>query len=74
MLYTDGVTEAMNKGGQQFGLPRLVEIVERNGGRAVGELLDTILHEVDAWMDVQHDDVTALVIRHQADRAPDPVS
>ena len=74
VLYTDGVTEAMNKGGQQFTLPRLVGIVERNGGQAVGELLDTILHEVDAWMDVQHDDVTALVIRHQADRASDPVS
>jgi hypothetical protein len=72
VLYTDGVTEAMNKEREQFGLTRLVEIVERNGERSVREVLDTILHEVDAWMHVQDDDVTALVIRHQAAPSPGP--
>jgi len=72
VLYTDGVTEAMDEHRQQFGLTRLVEIVERNGARSVREMLDTILHEVDEWMDVQDDDVTALVIRYQADPAPSP--
>ena len=66
VLYTDGVTEAMNDRGEQFGLRRLKEIVERNGEHSVREMLDAILHEVDEWMDVQHDDVTALVIRYQA--------
>jgi CBS-domain-containing membrane protein len=49
-----------------------VEIVERSGEKPARELLDTILHEVDAWMDVQHDDVTALVIRYQAHSVAEP--
>jgi urease gamma subunit len=72
VLYTDGITEAMDKGGKQLGLPRLVEIVERNGELPVGELLDSIIREVDAWMDIQSDDVTALVVRYQAVPLPEP--
>jgi sigma-B regulation protein RsbU (phosphoserine phosphatase) len=72
VLYTDGVTEAMDKGGKQFGLPRLVDIVERNGTLPVGEMLTTILGAVDAWTDVQRDDVTALVLRHKAAPPPEP--
>jgi hypothetical protein len=72
VLYTDGVTEAMDKSGKQFGLPRLVEIVERNGAMPVDEMLDTILRAVDAWTDVQRDDVTALVLRHNAAPQAEP--
>ena len=66
VLYTDGVTEAMNHRHEQFGLRRVVEIVERNGERLAQDILNAILHDVDAWMEAQADDVTALVIRYQA--------
>jgi len=66
VLYTDGITEAKDKDGKQFGLSRLVDVVERSGELPVHEMLDTIFREVDAWMDTQHDDVTALVVRYQA--------
>jgi hypothetical protein len=71
VLYTDGLTEAMNKRHEQFGLSQLVEIVEHNGERSVQEMLHMILHDVDAWMEVQEDDVTALVIRYQASPTPE---
>ena len=72
VLYTDGVTEAMNKVHEQFGLPRLVATIERHGTRSVQEILGAILHDVDAWMEVQDDDVTALVIRYQAAPSLEP--
>lgn len=72
VLYTDGVTEAMNAHHEQFDLPRLVKIVERTAIRPVQEILDAIFHEVDAWMQAQEDDVTALVIRYQAAPSPEP--
>jgi hypothetical protein len=72
VLYTDGVTEAMNARREQFGLPRLVELVERHALEPVQALLDAIFHDVDAWMQVQEDDVTALVLRYQAAPSPEP--
>jgi phosphoserine phosphatase RsbU/P len=72
VLYTDGITEAKDKDGKQFGLSRLVDVVERSGELPVHEMLDTIFREVDAWMDTQHDDVTALVVRYQAAPPTEP--
>jgi hypothetical protein len=67
VLYTDGVTEAMNAATEQFGFTRLAEVVERHGGRDTREILDAVLAEVRGWMNVQHDDITALVLRYGAD-------
>jgi sigma-B regulation protein RsbU (phosphoserine phosphatase) len=67
VLYTDGVTEAMNEATEQFGLTRLAQVVERNGERDSREILDAVLSEVRGWMHVQHDDITALVLRYGAD-------
>jgi hypothetical protein len=72
VLYTDGVTEAMNEHHEQFGLPRLVETVVHHGVRPVQEILDAIIHDVDAWMEVQQDDVTALALRYRAAPPSEP--
>ncbi|MGK5682140.1 PP2C family protein-serine/threonine phosphatase [Actinoplanes sp. URMC 104] len=48
LLYTDGVTEARTPGGDRFGLPRLVELVERNAeaGLPAPETLRRLSHAV----------------------------
>ena len=46
LLYTDGVTEASDEQGKQFGQERLAEIVGRQAGRAVGDLVRAVREEV----------------------------
>ena len=48
-LYTDGVMEAMNANGDQFGIPRLIEGVERGRGLPLQESISSLLAELDAW-------------------------
>jgi len=72
VLYTDGVTEAMNNRHEQFGLAQLVEVVERHGAKPAQEILNAILRHVDGWMEDQTDDVTALVFRYQATPETEP--
>jgi sigma-B regulation protein RsbU (phosphoserine phosphatase) len=64
LLYTDGVTEAMNFRREQFGMDRLCTALEAVRERPVGEICDHLL-AVDAdWTALQRDDVTLLVLRH----------
>jgi hypothetical protein len=67
VLYTDGVTEAMDAKKEQFGLERLAQAIERNGEGDTQEILDAIFGDVRTWMDVQQDDITALVMRYRAE-------
>lgn len=68
VLYTDGVTEAMNEAGQQFGMDRLTAAVEALRGQPVARIRDKILEEVAAFSPRQEDDITLLVMRHTAPR------
>ncbi len=43
VLYTDGVTEAMNPGHEQFGLDRLAEAIRENNALAPEQLIQKIL-------------------------------
>jgi serine phosphatase RsbU (regulator of sigma subunit) len=45
---TDGITEAMDTGGNEFGRPRLAELVARLRALAPQEILDGVLEAVDA--------------------------
>jgi sigma-B regulation protein RsbU (phosphoserine phosphatase) len=67
VVFTDGVTEAMNAGGEQFGIERLVEEVEARAGDSPEVMCDAILDRVAAWTDVQADDVTLMVVRRTDD-------
>ena len=66
-VYSDGVTEALNAEGQEFGDERLLACVEANRGRTPTELLEELLMEVRQFArgTAQHDDVTALVLRYE---------
>ncbi len=69
VLYTDGVTEAMNAKREQYGIDRLVRSVEDNAEQSVADLLETVLGRLDNWMATQDDDVTVVVVRYRAARA-----
>ena len=65
ILYTDGVTEAMNKKGDMFGQERLAGLLKDNPGLKPEEITDLIQDEVKKFegKKKQHDDITVIVTR-----------
>ena len=66
VMYTDGVTEALNSAGEEFGEGRVRACLEANRHCTPAELLDCLLSAVRNFAAgaPQHDDVTALVLRY----------
>ncbi len=60
LLYTDGVTEAMNAAGEQFGEARLEKLLTRAGGEFVTEVSAAIASFVGSAE--QSDDITLLAL------------
>ncbi len=69
MLFTDGITEAMNPESDLFGELRLSQIVEEHGHLESGELRERIMREIEAFVGTadQHDDMTMILLK--VDRA-----
>ncbi len=65
VLFTDGVTEALNVHSSLFGVERLCSLVEQAQDTAVHVIRDRILAAVHAWAPQLHDDVTLLVARYR---------
>ena len=65
VLYTDGITEAMNPEEDLFGESRLSRIIEDHGHLDSGELRERILREIEAFVGSadQHDDMTMILIK-----------
>ena len=65
VLYTDGVTEARNERGEQFGEERLHRAVEERGHLSAQELLDDIYRRVREFSGglAQRDDITMVVMK-----------
>ena len=65
VLYTDGVSEAENATGEQFGEMRLEEVVRRNASRSAAEIRDAIVAAVTEWAGERGptDDLTLLIAR-----------
>lgn len=65
VLYTDGITEASNAAGEQFGLDRLQQVIAGQNGKRASEILDAIVNEVATHRDQEplQDDLTLLVFR-----------
>ena len=65
VLYTDGVSEAMNSQGEEFGVERLQQIFIENPPNSARNSNETILQAVSnfAGDTPQSDDVTCLVLR-----------
>jgi serine phosphatase RsbU (regulator of sigma subunit) len=65
LLYTDGMSEAMNAGGDCFGDERLAAVVREHADLPSDVLLARILEQVTgfAGSTVQQDDMTMVLIR-----------
>ncbi|HEY6344778.1 MAG TPA: SpoIIE family protein phosphatase [Bryobacteraceae bacterium] len=65
VAFTDGVPEALNAKGEEFGEERLKELVRGSRDCGAEEILATISSEVRDWMGAaeQHDDVTIVVMK-----------
>ena len=64
-LYTDGVTEAQDSSGEEFGEDRLEHAVRASVGNRADETLATLLEAVATFAagETQHDDITLIVAR-----------
>lgn len=65
LIYTDGVSEAMNVREEEFGEERLMELVRPNLGKRATEISDVILAGVEEFVQTapQHDDITLVIVR-----------
>ena len=63
-LYTDGISEASNPGGEEYGEERLVEALERNRELGAQALVESIVKQVQDFSSLeQHDDITLIVAK-----------
>jgi sigma-B regulation protein RsbU (phosphoserine phosphatase) len=65
VLYTDGITEAMNQNSELFGDARLGRIIAEHGHLDAADLRERILREIEAFVGAadQHDDMTMILIK-----------
>jgi serine phosphatase RsbU (regulator of sigma subunit) len=65
VLFTDGITEAMNPQSDLFGDDRLRNLVEEHADMSSEELRERILREVEAFVGEAdpHDDMTMILLK-----------
>jgi len=76
VLYTDGITEAMNARSDLFGDMRLSRIIGEHGHLDTADLRERILREIEAFVGDadQHDDMTMILIKVEAAAAQERVA
>jgi sigma-B regulation protein RsbU (phosphoserine phosphatase) len=68
LLYTDGVTEATNRDGTEFGIERLKELLMESETMSIAELADSIIAAISQWSDTQQDDLTVVLCEYSGAR------
>jgi sigma-B regulation protein RsbU (phosphoserine phosphatase) len=65
LLYTDGISEAKNGSGDEFGETRVESLLKHCQGQSTEEMIRALLREVRAFRsgNPQHDDVTIMALR-----------
>jgi len=65
LLYTDGVTEAINAKGEEFGMERLLELAKKYSSLSCKEILSKIQKDIKnfAGRMPQHDDITIIAMK-----------
>jgi len=68
VLYTDGVTEATNADGEEFGEPRLLDTLARHSYLPVASILQAVVEAVQHFSGggEQQDDITLVIARSVA--------
>lgn len=65
VFYTDGITEAMNKNQEEYGVDRLSHVVRENHGKTAREIITAVHEDVNSFVGnrTQHDDMTLVVLK-----------
>ena len=65
VIFTDGVVEAHNGSGEEYGEPRLLQLLSSPPVSSAGDDLRRLMASVDTFVGTarQHDDITCLVLR-----------
>ncbi len=65
LFYSDGVSEAMNAAGDEFGRDNIAEVMQARRGASAREIVDAIFDAVAAFRGdaLQNDDITAVAVR-----------
>lgn len=65
VIFTDGVVEAFNPKDEEYGEPRLINLVSRSAASPPPEMLRSLLAELDQFVGntPQHDDMTCLLLK-----------
>ena len=67
LLYTDGITEAPDRAGEEFGVERLREFMATHANLASGPWCDALFETIHSWCrrregTEQHDDLTVILL------------
>lgn len=67
VIYTDGITEAMNKAGAQYGNDRLIEFIKKNSDVSPEEFTRKLDNDINRFTAgaPQNDDITLVVIKEK---------
>jgi len=69
VLYTDGITEAIGRNGEMYGLERIAAVVEKYGKRATADsIFENITEDFSDYVGryaEQNDDITLIVIKNR---------
>jgi len=67
VLYTDGITEAENTDGEQYGLERLCEVVSQHWSQSAEEIKEAVIVDVRGHIGGQevYDDITLVVMKQK---------
>ena len=71
VMFTDGINEAINVRGDEFGMERLEEVVIEHGDGSVDEIQAALLEAVAEFSKgaAQFDDMTLLILRYVGEKA-----
>jgi sigma-B regulation protein RsbU (phosphoserine phosphatase) len=67
ILYTDGVTEALDPRGEEFGMEKMVESIQASAGEGTAGIIARLTDDLRAFIGPhpQNDDITLIAIRKQ---------
>ena len=67
VIFTDGVSEALSKDGEEYGDDRILACIQEQPDASAADLLKRVFDGVFEFATgaVQHDDITALVVRYR---------
>jgi sigma-B regulation protein RsbU (phosphoserine phosphatase) len=65
VLYTDGITEAMNPDKEQYGLDRIQNVVVAHRQESAAQIRQALIDDLKRWIHTQQvfDDITLLVLK-----------